>query len=334
MNDSASASGRCLCGAVRFEVARMPREIGACHCGMCRRWSGGGPLLGGISDAPVAITVGEALQWYAASSWGERGFCFECGGSLFWRQKGAAAGWLVCIAALPDSADAAAGESTAPQLAQHIFIDDKPAYYAFADAAPRLTGAEFTAAVVAKMPAAKRAFVKTFIALESVKKRLRPRPAAAADGERRGACLCGGVKFSLPQAGVDAGNAGMCHCGQCRRWGGGAGVVCVDTPGAMLESADTLRWYRTSKQSERGFCARCGTPLFWREAAGGDGAISEVCAGALQDDRGITVSRHIYVDDKPAYYDLAGDAERLTGAEYESRVAGDERDAGPAVRSP
>jgi len=277
---------------------------------MCRRWSGGGPLVGGIVDV-VTVTVGEALQWYASSSWGERGFCGACGASLFWRQKGQAAGWLVCAATLPDS--------DATHLTQHIFIDDKPAYYDMADAVPRLTGAEFTAAVVAKMPAAKRVFVKTFIALDALKKRLRPPSPPSADSDRRGACLCGGVKFSLPQAATDA---SMCHCGQCRRWGGGAGVVCVDTPGVTLESANTLRWHRSSKQSERGFCGRCGTPLFWREAnPTGGGAITEFCAGALQDDRNITVSRHIYVDDMPTYYRMAGDAERLTGGEYESRIA-------------
>ncbi|MDD9851122.1 MAG: GFA family protein [Gammaproteobacteria bacterium] len=308
MNDSLQ-QGHCLCGAVRFSAPPL-HEIGMCHCGMCRRWAGGAPLVGGIAAA-VTVTAGEALRWYASSSWGERGFCGECGGSLFWRQKGAAAGWLVCAAALPDNG--------ALQLRQHIFIEDKPAYYDMADAAPRLTGAEFTAAVVAKMPPAKRAFVKTFIALDALKKRLRPPSPPPADGDRRGGCLCGGVRFSLPQAMTDA---GICHCGQCRRWGGGAGVVCVDAPGATLESADTLRWHRTSEHSERGFCGSCGTPLFWRGATTGDGgAITEFCAGALQDDRNITVSRHIYVDDKPAYYDMAGDAERLTGAEYESRIA-------------
>jgi len=121
----------------------------------------------------------------------------------------------------------------------------------------------------------------------------------------------------------------MCHCGQCRRWGGGAGVVCVDGTGATLESADTLKWYRSSAKSARGFCGACGTPLFWRAADGdgdGDGGdkdagdITDICAGALQDDRGLTVSRHIYIDDKPAYYEIAGDVEQLTGAAFESRA--------------
>ena len=37
-----AAEGRCLCGAVRVRVARLASTMSACHCDMCRRWSGGG----------------------------------------------------------------------------------------------------------------------------------------------------------------------------------------------------------------------------------------------------------------------------------------------------
>jgi len=95
--------------------------------------------------------------------------------------------------------------------------------------------------------------------------------------------------------------------------------------GARVESAGALKWYRSSEKSERGFCGDCGTPLFWRAAGDGDGDgnggdITDICAGALQDDRGITVSRHIYIDDKPAFYAMTGDAKQLTGAEFEARA--------------
>jgi len=33
-----------------------------------------------------------------------------------------------------------------------------------------------------------------------------------------------------------------------------------------------------------------------------------VCVGALQDDRGITINRHIHADDQPEYCRMAGDA--------------------------
>ena len=35
-----SVEGGCLCGGVRFEADPPLREIVACHCGQCRRWSG------------------------------------------------------------------------------------------------------------------------------------------------------------------------------------------------------------------------------------------------------------------------------------------------------
>ena len=33
-------TGGCICGAVRFEAKPESDEMGVCHCGFCRRWSG------------------------------------------------------------------------------------------------------------------------------------------------------------------------------------------------------------------------------------------------------------------------------------------------------
>ncbi len=35
-----SATGGCLCGAVRYELQGRLRAVVACHCGQCRRTSG------------------------------------------------------------------------------------------------------------------------------------------------------------------------------------------------------------------------------------------------------------------------------------------------------
>lgn len=35
-------TGGCLCGAVRWASSAPPRDVHHCHCGMCRRWTGGG----------------------------------------------------------------------------------------------------------------------------------------------------------------------------------------------------------------------------------------------------------------------------------------------------
>ena len=41
MSDTVKASGHCLCGAVKISASQASKSIGACHCGMCRRWTGG-----------------------------------------------------------------------------------------------------------------------------------------------------------------------------------------------------------------------------------------------------------------------------------------------------
>ena len=139
--------GRCLCGAVRFTTA-APKEIGLCHCGMCRKWCGGLPAAAFIAKVSLS---GGALKWYKSSEWCERGFCGECGSSLFWRAPGMEE-WGV-LAGAADSTDGA-------KIVKHIYADDKPAFYDFADDAPRITGARFVAHLFADF---RRQFGETFL---------------------------------------------------------------------------------------------------------------------------------------------------------------------------
>lgn len=134
MNDP--VKGKCLCGGVAFE-ARFDGapELGVCHCRMCQVWNGGPGFAGELvgmqfqSDAP--------LKWYASSDWAERGFCSSCGSNLFFRLKD-----------MPDKYYTHMGCLDLPEgvaLAEHIFIDEKPAYYDFRDDAPRFSGEDFLA---------------------------------------------------------------------------------------------------------------------------------------------------------------------------------------------
>jgi len=132
---SMTRTGGCLCGAVRFSARPKTDGVDVCHCGMCRRWCGG-PLMCLPCD-DVAFEHETAVAAFASSAHGERLFCKTCGSSLLYRMKDGAGTW-VALFALDDTAGL--------RLAEEIFIDDKPALYAFANDTRKLTGAEVMAA--------------------------------------------------------------------------------------------------------------------------------------------------------------------------------------------
>jgi len=75
--------GHCLCGAVSF-TSPDSREIGACHCGFCRRW-GGGPLLAVHCGPDVQFQGADQIGVFSSSEWAERAFCKKCGTHCYGR---------------------------------------------------------------------------------------------------------------------------------------------------------------------------------------------------------------------------------------------------------
>ena len=77
------ATGSCLCGAVRYEVTGTLRIVVECHCAMCRKTHG---HIGAYTATPkgsMRLVEARDLKWYRSSENGRRGFCSECGGTLF-----------------------------------------------------------------------------------------------------------------------------------------------------------------------------------------------------------------------------------------------------------
>jgi hypothetical protein len=85
------ARGRCLCGAVRYEVRGPLRDVMLCHCEECRRWTG---YLGAFTSTcteHLSIADERALRWVdspRSDRHARRGFCAACGSSLFWLPAG------------------------------------------------------------------------------------------------------------------------------------------------------------------------------------------------------------------------------------------------------
>jgi hypothetical protein len=87
MSENETASGRCLCGAVQFEVRGPLRDVLLCHCAECRRWSGHVFAATSARKDDLVMLQSDALHWVVSpesESDARRGFCAECGSSLFW----------------------------------------------------------------------------------------------------------------------------------------------------------------------------------------------------------------------------------------------------------
>ncbi len=121
-------TGGCLCGAVRYEARGPLADVTACHCGQCRRQSGHLYATTGVSRQNLLLIEDRGLKWYRASATARRGFCGECGSTLFWQGDADDA-----TAILAGSLDAPTGL----KLARHIFVADKGDYYEITDGLPQ-----------------------------------------------------------------------------------------------------------------------------------------------------------------------------------------------------
>ncbi len=115
----------------------------------------------------------------------------------------------------------------------------------------------------------------------------------------KGSCLCGAVTYAVtgPLRSVVG-----CHCAQCRKTSGHF-VAATQAANDSLKVAGggALRWYQSSETAERGFCATCGSSLFWRQVGATE---TSIMAGTLDGATGLTMDRQLYPQDKGDYYDL------------------------------
>ena len=124
-----------------------------------------------------------------------------------------------------------------------------------------------------------------------------------------GGCLCGGVRYALRGALRGVVN---CHCGQCQRSHGHYGAYTSVAPDQIsLTETRGLKWYQSSAMARRGFCAECGSSLFW-EPAGKDHLA--IAAGSLDQPSGLTTTGHIFTQDKADYYTIDDGLERWPGS--------------------
>ena len=134
---STTLSGGCLCGAVRFTATPANREVGVCHCGMCRKWSAGPFLVHRLHRHGEGRECRRTSASIARRNGPNAASASKCGTPLFYRliEKNM---YFVSAEAFDDRSGYA--------LTSQIFIDEKPAYYDFANKTHNMTGAEVFAA--------------------------------------------------------------------------------------------------------------------------------------------------------------------------------------------
>lgn len=135
MPETSEQTGSCLCGAVRFTAKNASRKVGACHCGMCRKW-GGGPYMEIDCGTEVTFEGEDDITVYNSSDWAKRGFCRKCGSNLFYRLKENRQ-HMIAVGLFDNQEDL--------DFEIQVFIDKKPSFYSFSQQTKDLTEAEIFA---------------------------------------------------------------------------------------------------------------------------------------------------------------------------------------------
>jgi hypothetical protein len=118
--------------------------------------------------------------------------------------------------------------------------------------------------------------------------------------QHSGSCLCGAVTFEVSG---DLPGADACHCGMCRKISGHYFASAnVKRAALTIQGEDKVTWYTSSDKVRRGFCARCGSTLFWDPLSRDWLAIA---MGAFDTPTLTRLTEHIFVAEKGDYYDIA-----------------------------
>lgn len=267
--------GACLCGALRYEVDGPLRDMGHCHCSLCRKHHGSAFATYVAADPnAVRVLAGEhALASYRSSPSVTRWFCATCGAIAKYVH---AASEAVYLPAGNLEGELGVGEQV------HIFVGSKAPWYTISDAWPQHA-----------------AYPPEYESPPSVAPRT---PAASAS--IAGSCLCGAVTYEFDGDGA----LGMrhCHCSRCRR--GRSAAHGTNVYGAMdrlhiTSGRDAIVTYKLPEalRFRVGFCKHCGGAA---PHVSPERSLALIPAGTLDNDRGLRPDAHIFVGSKAPWFQI------------------------------
>jgi len=115
--------------------------------------------------------------------------------------------------------------------------------------------------------------------------------AEKADHGLTGGCQCGAIRYRLDGAPL---RANICHCRMCQKAGAAPFMAFAAVPMAKFQvTKGVIAAFASSDIAERGFCAKCGTPLTYR---GVKGATISVTILSLDDPNAVTPDTQLGVE--------------------------------------
>lgn len=121
--------GRCLCGALQFDVTGEPADACFCHCASCRA-AAGAPFVVWCTFPIDTMRINSGqLTTYKSSQKVERGFCAQCGTTVTYFHEDRPGEIDVATTTLQ------ASDSIVPT--RHIWVSDKTAWLEINDGLPQ-----------------------------------------------------------------------------------------------------------------------------------------------------------------------------------------------------
>ena len=266
--------GRCLCGALRYQIDGPFVDMVHCHCSMCRKHHGAPFATWAVAPLSGFRWIGDTatLASYQSSAKGHREFCSVCGSVAPLLDEG------IGLAIAP-AGNLEGDPGIRPT--KHMFVASKAAWYAISDALPQYDEypPEFG------MPSTPR------------------EPVAVTPGTTQGSCLCGDVAYEISSPPL---RMYFCHCSRCRQ--GSSAEHCAN----VFYKAEGFRWTRGADLVQNyklpdaqyfgtAFCKRCGSAV---PRVSFERNVAVVPAGSLDSEPGIAPSAHIYVGSKSPWTDI------------------------------
>jgi hypothetical protein len=266
--------GRCLCGALRYQIDGPFVDMLHCHCSMCRKHHG--TPFATWAAAPIAgfrwLSDTSSLASYRSSERGHREFCRICGSVAPMVEE--SFGMVIAPAGNLEG-------DPGIRPTKHMFVGSKAGWYEITDDLPQHEEypPEFG------MPSTPRAPVE-----------LKP-------GVTQGSCLCGEVAYEITTPPL---RMFLCHCSRCRQ--GRSAAHCAN----VFYDAKDFRWTRGAELVAEfpmpgaqyfttAFCRNCGSEL---PRVSVERNIAVVPAGSLDSEPAITPAAHIFVGSKAPWFDI------------------------------